>query len=421
MGDDKAVARIEKNARKEGGQVLIEGDFSPTAADLSDFQPDTNTISPDTGRVNFAPAILPTEEEIKALPKLIKKSSPEANQLVADKKAWEASGHSREQAEAIISKYYQPKAFADIPANAILVPMPSRSGKNILPKLLAQRIAQDRGAMDFQPDVAAATARKEAKHKTSFWQKIEDPVAYQSLEGMDQLKALASEGRPIYIVEDIHTTGESWMAMRQLLKEEGIDPAGVAVLAANDTHITTAADIERAAQKYAAASGSSLDEARAIVHPFLYGRFRKIAQKLEQSLGGKDAPQAAQRLAALARLHARERAAEREASSRISGEVSQAGDLGDLSQTPPSQAPSAPAINDPTVPLHSRLRAYLLYADIVQKFSHAKNLARLEKRAGREGGLVLISDASAPVAVDLSDVPSGKFNLPKPHPRQRRH
>jgi hypothetical protein len=213
----------------------------------------------------------------------------------------------------------------------------------------------------------------------------------------------------------------SWRAVRQLLKEEGIDPAGVAVLAANDTRMTTAADIERAAQKYAAASGSSLDEARAIVHPFFYGRFRKIAQKLEQSLGGKDAPQAAQRLAALARLHAGESAAERGASSRISGEVSQAGDLGDLSQTPPSQAPSTPAINDPTVPLHSRLRAYLLYADIEQKFSHAKNLARLEKRAGREGGLVLISDASAPVAVDLSDVPSGKFNLPKPHPRQRRH
>jgi hypothetical protein len=148
------------------------------------------------------------------LPKLIKKSSPEANQLVADKKAWEASGHSREQAEAIISKYYQPEAFADIPANAILVPMPSTSGKNILPKLLAERIAQDRGAMDFQPRVAAATARKEAKHKTSFWQKIEDPVAYQSLDGMDQLNALASEGRP-NIVKGIHTTGESWMAMRR--------------------------------------------------------------------------------------------------------------------------------------------------------------------------------------------------------------
>jgi hypothetical protein len=225
MGDDKAVARIEKNARKEGGQILIEGDFSPTAADLSDFQPDTNTISPDTGRVNFAPA----------------------------------------------------------------------------------------------------------------------------------------------------------------------------------------------------ASGSSLDEVRAIVHPFLYGRFRRIAQKLEQSLGGKDAPQAAQRLAALARLHARAGAAERGAIQEGSSRISQAGSLSDLSQTPPSQAPSTPAINDPTVPLHSRLRAYLLYADIEQKFSHAKDLARLEKRAGREGGLVLISDASTPVAVGLSDVPSGKFNLPKPHPRKRRH
>jgi hypothetical protein len=198
---------------KNKGRIFLENSAPANWEQYSKKIDLLNKLSPKSpqsqgGLINFAPTILPTEEEIEALPKLIKKSSPEANQLVADKKAWEASGHSREQAEAIISKYYQPEAFADIPANAILVPMPSTSGKNILPELLAQRIAQDRGAMDFQPRVAEATARKEAKHKTSFWQKIEDPVAYQSLEGMDQLKALASEGHPIYIVEDIHTTGE---------------------------------------------------------------------------------------------------------------------------------------------------------------------------------------------------------------------
>jgi hypothetical protein len=45
MENDKAVARIEKNVRKEGGQVLIEGDFSPAAADLSDFQPDAASVT----------------------------------------------------------------------------------------------------------------------------------------------------------------------------------------------------------------------------------------------------------------------------------------------------------------------------------------------------------------------------------------
>jgi hypothetical protein len=94
-------------------------------------------------------------------------------------------------------------------------------------------------------------------------------------------------------------------------------------------------------------SGSSLDEARAIVHSLMYGKFRKIAQKLEQSLGGKDAPQAAQRLAAIARLHARAGAAERGANPKGSSRISQAGNLGDLSQTPSINY--APAINDPTV------------------------------------------------------------------------
>jgi orotate phosphoribosyltransferase len=255
--------------------------------------------------------------------------------LVTDKKAWTEKGFDPQEAEAIVDKYYTPEAFKHIPPNAILVPMPSTSGKNVLPRLFAERIAKDTGAKRFEPRIAESIARKEAKKKTSFWQKLADPVIYKSLEGIDQLKALAAEGRPIYIVEDIHTTGESWLAMRQLLKQEGIELQGVAVLAANELRLASDKDIERIAQKYAYLTGSTLDEARKVIKLFTNGKFRAIAQKLEHSLSRKDARQAAQRLAALAKIHAREGAPQRGNGPEISGKGTQAGPISDLTLEPP--------------------------------------------------------------------------------------
>ena len=94
---------------------------------------------------------------------------------------------------------------------------------------------------------------------------MEDPVIYQALDAINQLNALAAEGRPNSIVEDIQTTGDSWLAMRQLLKQEGIEPQGVAILAANELRLASDKDIERIAQKYAELTGSTLDEARKVI------------------------------------------------------------------------------------------------------------------------------------------------------------
>jgi hypothetical protein len=119
------------------------------------------------GLINFAPAILPTEEEIKALPKLIKKSSSEANQLVADKKAWEASGHSREQAEAIISKYYQPEAFADIPARIAKALGTPEKPVILKPNILQKNLAAH---PDLTPEMSAQILQETINRPTQIIQ-----------------------------------------------------------------------------------------------------------------------------------------------------------------------------------------------------------------------------------------------------------
>jgi hypothetical protein len=96
------------------------------------------------------------------------------------------------------------------------------------------------------------------------------------------------------------------------------------------------------AQKYADLTGATLDEARKVIKIFTDGKFRAIAQKLEHSLSRKDAKQAAQRLAALAKIHAREGTPQRGNGPEISGKSTQAGPISDLTPEPPPPPPISP-------------------------------------------------------------------------------
>ena len=110
-------------------------------------------------------------------------------------------------------------------------------------------------------------------------------------------------------------------------------------------------DSDRVAQKYADLTGATLDEARKVIKLFTNGKFRAIAQKLEHSLSRKDARQAAQRLAALAKIHAREGAPQRGNGPEISGKSTQAGPISDLTPEPPPPSP----ISLTPEPIHQQL------------------------------------------------------------------
>jgi hypothetical protein len=197
-------------------------------------------------------------------------------ELRSEKSKWRNPGEGREgfdpaEAEALVSRYYHPQPFVSIPKDAVLVPMPSTSGKNILPTLLAARISKDHGQSVFDQSVGYPTAVSEAKTKTSFWKKAADPVAYGPREGLEALKAL---NRPVVIVEDILNTGESWMAFADLLTEHGIKVVDVAALASADPHLTSAADMRQLAEKIAKGTGRPLAEVLPAVHTHFDGTFR---------------------------------------------------------------------------------------------------------------------------------------------------
>jgi hypothetical protein len=207
-------------------------------------------------------------------------------ELRSEKSKWRNPGEGREgfdpaEAEALVSRYYHPQPFASIPKDAVLVPMPSTSGKNTLPSRLANRIAKDFGQEVYNGTVGYPTAVDEAKAKKSFWKKTADPVAYGPREGLEALKKL---NKPVVIVEDILNTGESWMAFADLLTEHGIKVVDVAALASADPHLTSAADMRQLAEKIAKGTGKPLAEVLPAVHYYFDGTFKPFFETASRAV-----------------------------------------------------------------------------------------------------------------------------------------
>jgi hypothetical protein len=202
------------------------------------------------------------------------------------KTEWSESGFSDQQAEEIISKFYKRAAFAAVPRGALLVPMPSTSGRNSLPVKLADRIAADFGNPIFAGNAGITTARAEAKTKTGFWAKMEDPV--QFVAGPDLAKLIETK-LPVVIVEDVHNTGESWVAFADFLFSHGIEVADVAALTATDGRLTSARDIERLAEKLANFTGKPVAELKPLADTFFNGSFKQFFNKAEAIVTGQKA------------------------------------------------------------------------------------------------------------------------------------
>jgi uncharacterized protein (TIGR02594 family) len=206
-------------------------------------------------------------------------ASSQVQELRHDKTQWSEAGYGVEGAIQIVSRFYKPAAFANIPANALLVPVPSTSGNNVLPHELALRIAQDYGQMVEVRPAGVAGAQMEAKNKRTFLAKENDPVYFTPVTEI--IEAIKNTGRPVFVTEDVHNTGESWIAFVRMLQAAGIDVAGVAALTSTEQRLTSDQDIKRVAQKIAAHLDKPIDEVLPAVQNLLGGSFKQLANKAE--------------------------------------------------------------------------------------------------------------------------------------------
>jgi len=204
-------------------------------------------------------------------------SASNVRDLRHDKTAWLDAGADPERAKEIVSKYYKTAAFAGIPRDAVLLPMPSTSGRNILPDALANRISKDFGQAIEKRTVGIARAKGEAKNKRTFFKKEADPVAFEPVA-----KVIADlQGKRVFITEDVHNTGESWIAFARMLMDNGVEVLGVATLVSTEQRITKPRDIERLSEKVAAATGKGIDEVLPVMHSLFDGTFKQLFNKAE--------------------------------------------------------------------------------------------------------------------------------------------
>lgn len=204
-------------------------------------------------------------------------SATNVQDLRHDKTAWLDGDADTAGANDIVSKYYKTAAFAGIPKDALLVAMPSTSGRNILPFALANRISKDFGQAIEQRPVGTATAKGEAKNKRTFFDKEADPVAFVPVA-----KVIADlQGKRVFITEDVHNTGESWIAFARMLMDNGVQVLGVATLVSTEQRITSPRDIERLSEKIAAATGKGIDEVLPAMHSLFDGTFKQLFNKAE--------------------------------------------------------------------------------------------------------------------------------------------
>ena len=105
---------------------------------------------------------------------------------------------------------------------------------------------------------------------------MDDPV--QFVPGPD-LERLITDGRPVAIVEDVHNTGESWVAFADFLDSHGIEVADVAALTATDGRMTSARDVERLTGKLAEFTGKPVEEIRPLADIFFQWNLQAVLQQ----------------------------------------------------------------------------------------------------------------------------------------------
>ncbi|MGV3661291.1 MAG: phosphoribosyltransferase family protein [Prosthecobacter sp.] len=138
-------------------------------------------------------------------------------------------GYPQEETKRYVDRYYDPEKYKDLAGNdtAWLV-MPSTSGKNIIPLMLADRLATDLGGTVVNEGIVLIQT-EQAKTKRGYMAKMEAPAEAMIADPsfVEQVR-----GKRVIIVDDIMTSGMTIEALAETLAPHGIQVEAVAVLAA---------------------------------------------------------------------------------------------------------------------------------------------------------------------------------------------
>lgn len=178
------------------------------------------------------------------------------------------------------------KILKALPENAKLFIVPTTSGVNKIPVLLAKLIQMDRPDIRFfngNMGFAKPGFATEAKHNMEPHKRAEEPIRYR----LNQLNDLKSriDNKGVYILDDVITTGESVVNLRKQLEHNGIKVNGYIALVASDKNYVRDRDKERMTEKLISnVPEQERDKFKKNINTYLDGYFRQKSNKIERSL-----------------------------------------------------------------------------------------------------------------------------------------
>ena len=206
-------------------------------------------------------------------------------ELKTAKEALREEGYPLAKVRELVSSIIRPVRF---PPGAILLPAPSTTGTNIIPRVIAAELGRAQG-IEVVVGVLATRNIVKTANKSGLG-KLRDPIRLDVVGDLEKLK-----GKRVYVVDDVVTTGETTDTMREILASQGIFVAGVVSLGQSEVRHVKASDILRINTKLG--DPPLLNEIRTVLN----GRLKHRANYIERTINERSKSEIRQHLVSEAR------------------------------------------------------------------------------------------------------------------------
>jgi hypothetical protein len=177
--------------------------------------------------------------------------SKEVAEFRAKKQALYSQGYPINETKSIVSTYYESikaNVIQDIDKDTLLIKVPSGTGVNPMPILLANKIANDTGATILKEGYIGKLHKAESKMSLSLDQRIHDPIRYKVVAA-DALRSITAKFKKVVIVDDLIDSGESCVRLKKTLEANSVGVYGFVSLVNVENRYPSPADIERVHNK----------------------------------------------------------------------------------------------------------------------------------------------------------------------------
>lgn len=249
------------------GALVVVGD--DVVHNSSIFITAEDTVSPVTDMPYPAEPELPEMEQPESR---ILTSTKDLKTMRKGKDALAAAGYPPDQVATFVDSYYKPEMYMPLlqHEDIVYLVMPSTTGKNTVPNVLAARLKHDFGG-EIVEGLGSPTHLSEAKCRSGFITRLKEPSGYTLNEQVGDLEAM---GKHVVVVDDVFNTGESTAAFGRELKERGININNTAVLGASDTRLANDRDITRLANRTRAVLNLQYD-----IRPYIAAAFENTSKQ----------------------------------------------------------------------------------------------------------------------------------------------